>query len=434
MEIDSTWLVYVGPLILAWSAYLFWTKRAERQATSTAKEAEEAGLMEPASLHPIINPAFCIGCGTCVSACPEGKILGLVGGKAKLIEPSRCIGHGACAKACPMHAITLVFGTETRGVDIPFVGEDFQTNVPGIYIAGELGGMGLIRNAIEQGRQAMQSIISQKQTAPADILDVVIVGAGPAGISASLAAKEANLNFRTLEQDTLGGTVAHFPRGKLVMTAPAELPIFGKVSFRETSKETLLGFWQKVVNDTGLDINFSERVDAIETEDQGFRVVTPNHQYRTQAILLCIGRRGTPRKLNVPGEEANKVVYRLIDAEQYAGQSVLVVGGGDSALEAATSIAEQPGTDVTISYRGDGFTRAKQKNRDKVSAAVASGDLRVLLGSTVNEIQDGKVSIQMGTAPMVLENDAVIICAGGILPTGFLQSVGVEVETKFGSA
>ncbi len=434
--IDPMMLAYGAPLAMLWAGYAGLGKLRERRALAARKEAEDAGLTEPASLHPVIDPNFCIGCGSCVGACPEGRILGLVGGKAQLIEPSRCIGHGACARACPMEAIQLVFGTATRGVDIPQVDEDFQTNVPGIYIAGELGGMGLIRNAIEQGRQAMASIIAARgRPAPAGMHDVIIVGAGPAGISASLAAKEAGLDFLTLEQDSLGGTVAHFPRGKLVMTAPAHLPIYGKVNFRETSKEALLELWQKVVAETGLQINHGQRVDGIERMPDGsFEVITPKGRHRGRAVLLAIGRRGTPRKLGVPGEELSKVVYRLIDPEQYAGKAVLVVGGGDSALEAATSIAEQAGTDVTISYRSGSFSRAKPANRERIAAADSTGKLRVLMNSNVKSIGEDHVVIDAAGEEVRLANDAVIICAGGILPTGFLKAAGIHVETRYGTA
>ncbi len=427
-------LFYIVPILGVWVLIVTRAKLRGRSARRIKEAAEAAGLIEPASLHPKINPEFCIGCASCVTACPEGKIIGLVHGKAELIEPSHCIGHGACAQACPMQAIELVFGTERRGIDIPHVGPDFQTNVPGIYIAGELGGMGLIRNAIEQGRQAMQQIIDRRGERAGAPLDVVIVGAGPAGLSASLAALKDKLSFVTLEQDTMGGTVAHFPRGKLVMTAPAELPLYGKVNLRETSKEELMDFWTGVVNDTGLKITHSERVDSISREGGHFRVTTSKGEYLAGAVLLTIGRRGTPRKLGVTGEEQDKVVYRLIDPEQYRNQSVLVVGGGDSALEAAASIAEEPGTDVTLSYRGDGFSRAKQKNRDRVAGLEQGGRLRVLLSSQVREILPDKVVIECDGAPNSYKNDAVIVCAGGILPTAFLKSIGIDVETKHGTA
>jgi thioredoxin reductase (NADPH) len=436
MSFNPLLLTYAVPLVLIW-AFINWNNRRNAaHAIRVMHEAQEAGLTEPASLHPIIDPALCLGCAACVKACPEKSILGIIDGKAKLIEPSHCVGHGACATSCPTDAISLVFGTETRGVDIPFVSPKFETNVPGIFIAGELGGMGLIKNAVEQGRQAIGHAITKAKavSAPPDVLDVFIVGIGPAGISASLGAMDKKVRFRTVDQDTLGGTVAHFPRGKVVMTAPAELPIVGKVKFGEVSKEDLLSFWQGVVKDTGLELHTEERVEGIKKEDGIFHVTTTRGAYRAKTILLAIGRRGTPRMLNVPGEEMSKVVYRLIDPEQYRGQHVLVVGGGDSALEAAGSIADEEGTTVTLSYRAEAFSRARAKNRDRVTEAVASGRLEVILNSTVEQINTGEVILKTRDGPRAIRNEAVIVCAGGVLPTKFLQDVGIEVETKFGTA
>lgn len=429
---SEMWL-YSLPLLVIFSIY-FW-KRTVKQRTSRhiLEQAVAAGLTEPASLHPIIDHVKCLGCASCVKACPEKNVLGVIHGKAHLVDPTHCIGHGACKKACPFDAIELVFGTEKRGVDIPQVNEDFQSNVPGIYIAGELGGMGLIRNAVTQGVQAVESIrkldgIGSKE------LDLVIVGAGPAGIGASLAAKAAKLKFVTLEQESLGGTVSHYPRGKIVMTAPVKLPVVGKMQFRETTKEQLMEFWEEVVESTGLKISDNERVEGIEPDGAGFKIKTTQGNYQTRAVLLAIGRRGTPRTLGVPGENKSKVVYRLIDPEQYLNQHVLVVGGGDSALEAAVSIADEAGTTVTLSYRSEAFSRAKEKNRVKVENARKKGKLNVLMSSNVKQITDDKVVIEAGNEEITIDNDAIIVCAGGILPTPFLKSIGIEVETKFGTA
>jgi thioredoxin reductase/ferredoxin len=431
---DAMIIAYALPLVVIWALYLGLRKRSEVRSRATLDAAAEAGLLEPASLHPMIDPIKCLGCGACVRVCPEGDVLGLINGKAQLIEPSECIGHGACKSVCPRDAISLVFGTETRGVELPLVGEDFQTNVPGIFIAGELGGMGLIRNAIEQGRQAIESIRRLDGLGQPGFLDVFIVGSGPAGFSASLAAMQYKLRFRTIEQESFGGTVAHFPRGKLVMTAPATLPLIGKIKFREISKEKLLAFWSKAAKKTGLKINYGERVDAVVPTGRNFEVRTTRGVYRTRAVLLAIGRRGTPRKLDVPGEEQPKVVYRLIDPQQYRGKHVLVVGGGDSALEAAASIAEERNTRVTLSYRSEAFSRAKQKNRQRVEAAQQGGQLNVLMRSGVKRIGARDVEIEVGGKRKILQNDAVIVCAGGILPTSFLKSMGVAIETKYGTA
>jgi len=429
-------VIGVYPLAFAviGALYIALRKRAEARSRATKAAAEEAGLLEPASLHPKIDPVKCLGCGACTRVCPEGDILGTINGKAELVEPSHCIGHGACRTSCPCDAITLVFGTEKRGIDIPHVNPDFQTNVPGIFIAGELGGMGLIRNAIEQGRQAVDSIRKFDRHGSANAYDVIIVGAGPAGFSASLAAMQHKLRYLTIEQDSFGGTVAHFPRGKLVMTAPATLPLIGKVRFKEISKEKLLKFWENSASKTGLKVNYGEQVESIARFDNEFEVRTTRASYKTSSVLLAIGRRGTPRKLEVEGEDQAKVVYRFIDPEQYRRQHVLVVGGGDSALEAATSIADQPGTTVTLSHRSEAFSRAKVKNRERVETAEKSGRLKVLLQSKVKRIGRHDVEIEHKGARMKIKNDAIIVCAGGILPTAFLKSVGIEVETKYGTA
>jgi thioredoxin reductase (NADPH) len=434
MTLDPVFITYALPLAVVWTVYIGIRKKREARSIAKIVAAREAGLTEPASLHPSIDPSKCIGCGSCVRACPEGKILGLINGKAELVEPSHCIGHGACKAACPANAITLVFGTERRGVDIPHVDEDFQTNVPGIFIAGELGGMGLVRNAVEQGRQAVGSIQKLRGAGKSDILDLVIIGCGPSGFSASLAAMERKLRFVTIEQDSLGGTVAHFPRGKLVMTAPFTLPLAGKFNFKELSKEELVQLFEGIAEKTGLEINFGERVESIAPVGQHFAVKTTRATYRTHSVLLTIGRRGTPRTLGVPGEDQSKVVYRLIDPEQYRGQRVLVVGGGDSALEAACSVAEVPDTTVILSHRSESFSRAKIKNRERVEELANAGQLKVLLQSSVKRIDVKKIELEHAGQLHAIENDAVIVSAGGILPTPFLESIGVNVETKRGTA
>ncbi|MDH4134456.1 MAG: NAD(P)-binding domain-containing protein [Gammaproteobacteria bacterium] len=424
--------LYFVPLFVVMYWYLRRHRHQEATHAATLQESVQAGLTEPASLHPVIDPKRCLGSKACVSACPE-KAIGIIGGKAQLVNPAHCIGHGACKAACPHDAIQLVFGSARRGVDIPQVNPDFQTNVPGIFIAGELGGMGLIRKAVEQGRQAMESIAKLKRGE--ETFDVVIVGAGPAGISASLGAMEKKLRFVTVEQEAaFGGTVYHYPRNKVVMTAPVVLPMIGKMKFGEVSKEKLLEFWQGVVEKTGLRINFNERMETIRPQGNGFVVKTSKQEYRTRAVLLAIGRRGTPRKLDVPGEEQPKVVYRLIDAEQYRQRHVLVVGGGDSALEAALAIAGEPGTNVVLSYRSEAFGRVKEKNRQRLAEAEKAGRVKVLLKSNVKQIDRDKVTLDQEGKKIELRNDAVIVSAGGILPTPFLKEIGILVETKYGTA
>lgn len=425
------YLVPVAFVLFVLVRYVRKKKQHYEAAKQVLDEAVQAGLTEPPSLHPVIDPIVCCGSGACVRVCPE-KALGLINHKAVLINPTHCIGHGACAPACPVGAIKLVFGTEKRGVDIPQVKPNFETNVPGIYIAGELGGMGLVRKAAEQGRQAMEAIAKNKGHGKQ--LDVVIVGAGPAGLAATLGAMEKRLRSVTLEQeDSLGGTVYHYPRNKLVMTQPVVLPIVGKAKLGEITKEDLLEFWHGIVKKTDMKLNFNERVEKVMATEGGYLVKSAKAEYYTKNVLLAIGRRGTPRKLGVPGEETAKVVYRLIDPEQYSGKKVLVVGGGDSAIEAAVATAEQPHTKVWLSYRGDAFGRVKQKNRDRLAEAEREGRLTVLLSSNIKQIDKEHVHIDKDGETMCVENDGVIVCAGGILPTGMLKEMGIKVETKYGT-
>jgi thioredoxin reductase (NADPH) len=424
--------IYLIPILLI--AFFHIRKRQKNTfiALEHQREAIEAGLTEPSSLHPFIDATKCLGSGGCVHACPEGAI-GLIGGKAYLVNPTVCIGHGACITTCPHGAISLVFGTEKRGMDIPQVDPNFETNVKGIFIAGELGGMGLIRKAASQGTQAINTI--KKLKGSTNDLDVVIVGAGPAGLASSLGAIENKLRYVTLEQEaSLGGAIFQYPRNKIAMTAPVKLPIIGQIKMGEISKEALLEFWDGVVNKTGMKVNFNERMENITKTDNGFVVKTSKQSYETRTVLLAIGRRGSPRKLGVPGEDLPKVVYSLMEPEQYRNMRVLVVGGGDSALEAACAIADEPGTTVTLSYRSEAFGRGKPKNRDRLQALEAQGKIKVMLKSSVKGVTKDKVSLEYQGQIIELPNDAIIVCAGGILPTPFLKEIGIIVETKFGTA
>jgi thioredoxin reductase (NADPH) len=424
-------LIYFIPFIIILIAYIRHQSKQNAIGIKKLKEAKESGVSEPVSIHPVINPGRCVGSGACVTACPE-KALSIVKGKAVLTDPTHCIGHGACLAACPVEAIDLVFGTEKRGMDIPYVSPTFETNVPNIYIAGELGGMGLIRKAAEQGKQTIDSVAKNKNPTPQEY-DVVIIGAGPAGLSASLAAKEKKLNYITLEQEaSLGGAIYKYPRNKVAMTQPVQLPIVGKVEMHDISKEELLAFWLDIVDQHDINIQFNERMEKITINPSGFTIKTPTKTFQANNLVLAIGRMGTPRKLGVKGEDLPKVVYRLIDPEQYKNKKVLVVGGGDSAIEAALAIADQPNTEVTLSYRNNAFGRIKPKNQ--IYLEKAKNKLNIILSSNIDEIMSDNVSIKLeDNKQITIDNDAVIICAGGILPTPLLKELGIMVETHYGT-
>jgi len=415
--------------------YMRKQKRESKQVEAKIVIAKRDGMYEPVSLHPVIDEGSCIKTGACIAACPEHDIIGIKDGKAVTINASKCIGHGACFHACPTMAITLVIGTEKRGVELPHVNQNFETNVEGIYIAGELGGMGLIKNAVEQGKQAVENIVKSLKKAHNATYDLVIVGAGPAGIAAALTAKKHNLNFLIVEQDSLGGTVFTFPRQKIVMTSAMDLPLYGKVKLFETSKSALLELWNAALQKNDITIQENTKVESISSEDGHFKIVTLiGETITSKTVLLAIGRRGTPRKLGVEGEIQEKVAYRLLEPEDISGKNIMVIGGGDSAIESALLLADQ--NNVTLSYRNDVFNRIKPKNGEKIKDAMISGRVKVLFST--NPISINKDSVVLGTSKegeeLYVENDLVYIFAGGELPIQFLQKAGVEITKKFGEA
>lgn len=439
MELVIEKIAVYGSVILFCIVIVFIYLRKQKKDSKRVEEkiatAKLEGLYEPVSLHPVVDENSCIRTGACIAACPEKDILGIRNGKATTINASHCVGHGACFHACPTQAITLCIGTEKRGVELPHVNQNFETNVPGIYIAGELGGMGLIKNSVEQGRQAVENIVKSLRKDHEAKYDLIVVGAGPAGISASLTAKKHHLRFLTLEQDTLGGTVFTFPRSKIVMTSPMDLPLHGKVKLTETSKPQLLDFWKKVLEKNSITINENTKVEAIIGENGHFRVETlTGDNYTAKFVLLSIGRRGTPRKLGVEGETLEKVAYRLLEPEEIKGKDIMVVGGGDSAIESALLLADQ--NKVTLTYRNDAFSRIKPKNNEKIKEAMASGLVNVLFNTNPVKIEKDFIilSTKNEGEHLQIKNDLIYIFAGGELPTEFLKKVGIQITKKFGEA
>jgi len=432
----ENFLVYSLAAVLCIAAVALYLRKKSRESKivdEKIKKAKEDGLYEPVSMHPYVDVNSCIQTGACITACPEHDILGIRNGKATIVNASQCIGHGACFHACPTQAISLRIGTEKRGVELPHVNQTFESNVPGIYIAGELGGMGLIKNAVEQGKQAAENIVKSIKKNHNAKYDLVIVGAGPAGISASLTAKKNNLNFLLLEQDTLGGTVFTFPRKKIVMTSPMDLPLFGKIKLFQTSKTELLDLWQTVLKKNNITVRENSKVEKIVFEDNIFSLTTLKGEIITAStVLLAIGRRGTPRKLNVPGELKEKVAYRLLEPEAISDKHILVVGGGDSAIESALLLAEQ--NHVILSYRNEVFNRIKPLNSMALNKAIADGKLEVRLSSNLISIEDETVTLSVGkdSENLLLRNDQVYIFAGGELPTQFLEKAGIRITKKFG--
>ncbi len=406
--------------------------RRHRKSAAAIAEAEGRGVQVPLTLHPVINPDICIGSLTCLKSCPEGDILGVVNGAALLIHADHCIGHGKCAAECPVDAIKLVFGTSERGVDLPMVDEYFESSRAGVHIIGELGGMGLIKNAVTQGLQVAERLAQVMPKGSGSSPDVVIVGAGPAGLAAALRLRETGRSFRVLEQGSLGGTIANYPRQKVVMTEAFQVPFYGKLTKKLISKEELLSTWQRALHKGSVDIEEGVKVVGIEGGDGAFRVQTSRGSVDTRKVVLATGLRGTPRKLGVRGEDLPKVTYRMMDPEQYQGCDVLVVGGGDAALEAAMQLAEESDARVSISYRGENFAKCREANRAKMAGLVKARRLRALMNSQVDLITEDEAVLTVAASPVVLPNDFVIVNIGGELPVEFLSKLKISLDKHFG--
>lgn len=428
MESVLIWLTMLGLAGLCVGIYVLQFRRRRAADSVRLHQNRELGMDRPVGQYPLIDAGACIGCGTCVSACPEHDVLGIVMGRAVVINGARCIGHGKCAEACPVGAIRIGLGDITKRDDIPVLTPEGQTTVPGVWIAGELSGYALINNAVAQGRAVMEAIAKARGPrleGPSEILDVVIVGAGPAGMSAGLVAAEKGLSCVVLDQQGAGGTILQYPRRKLVMVQPVEIPGIGRLPKHEYVKEELLGIWEQLHRDGGLDIRVGPRVTGVKGRCGDFTVESTAGSWRAHHVVLALGRRGSPRRLNVPGEDLAKVAYKLIDAEAYRDRRVLVVGGGDSAVEAAMGLAHQPGCKVTLSYRKPELMRIKQRNAERFAELVRDGRIEFRGSTSVKAIQADRIVLDGPGGPIVLPNDEVFILAGGVPPFGLLRDIGV---------
>jgi thioredoxin reductase/Pyruvate/2-oxoacid:ferredoxin oxidoreductase delta subunit len=430
MDTLLTWLI--AGSVLGFFFIRYWRTHKRKEADAHASRERGALFSDgPKAQHPRIHTDACIGCGACIAACPEGDVLGLVDGKATIINGHKCIGHSLCDEECPVGAITMVMAKPSSGADTPFISEEHETSVPNLFIAGELGGLALIKNAVNQGRDCIDVIAQRIGASNAgslqkDVWDVVIVGAGPAGISASLRAAEHHMKALTLERETVGGTVSKYPRQKLVMTSPVEFPLHGRFSKTTLSKEDLLAFWEKIMQRVDLNIHTGEGVEAVQKDPDGLFTIRTSHRlYMARAVVLAVGRAGTPRKLGVKGEELPHVLYRLIEADHYTDKNILIVGGGDSAVEAAMGLAHQAGNKVTLSYRRSEFSRLKDRNAKRIQEHMASNKIEVLFNSMPMEFRTGNVLIETNGQARELPNDFVWIFAGGTPPDEFLKAAGV---------
>src|SRR6266850_5404938 len=419
-------IVVVVPMVL-------YQRRLKKRETQARASAEKGKLHSsgPQSQHPHIDATYCIGCAACTMVCPEGDVLAMLGGKAVIVNGHKCIGHSLCAEVCPVGAITMVLASPSMGADMAYLTPEHETTIKNMFIIGELGGLALIKNAINQGRHCVDTIANRlsamgsRRSVP-DVYDVLIVGAGPGGISASLRSIEKGLNYLTVDEGEMGGTVAKYPRQKLVMTSPVEFPTYGKFKKTELSKEELMAFWDKVLQRADFKFHEGEKVEDVKKGEDGiFTITTTKGQHHAQNVILALGKSGSPRKLGVKGEALPKVMYRLIEADHYINKKILVVGGGDSAIEAAMGLGHQVGNEVTLSYRKEAFSRIKERNSIRIEESIRKGKVKVIFNSSPVEFKEKSVLLEVNGKTEEIPNDYVWIFAGGEPPTAFLKKIGV---------
>lgn len=400
-----------------------------------------AGASAPALQIPHVDLTRCLGCGTCISACPEEDVLALVHGQAQVVRSHSCVGATACATECPTGAITVSpVATDVR-TDLPALTEDLEAvGTPGLFLAGEVTGLARIRTAVEHGTRVARTV-AERLAASADqdgthddAWDLLIVGAGPAGLACALEAKRLGLRFTVIDRDAEpGGTIAHYPRAKLVLAQALELPLFGKLKGRQFRKEQLMELWRQLAQEHELPIHHGVGFEGLEHDASGsFTARTSGGPVNARQVVLALGRRGDPVPLGVPGEELPKVAYGLIDARSHQGQRIVVVGGGDSAVEAALGLADQPGNRVTLAYRGETFFRVRRSNRERLQAAVDRGDLELLRRAQLERVEADSVHLAIAgdgeTEHRLVPNDRVFVLTGGKLPLDLLAQAGVSFD------
>ena len=389
----------------------------------------------PATLHPIIDTARCIGCESCVAACPEEGVLQMIQGKATLVRPQKCVGHGDCKTVCPEKAIELVFGTNSVAFEIPRLNSHYQTDVSGLHIAGELGGMGLIRNAVKQGQLAVRSMAVSPKVLE-NVYDLLIVGAGPAGMAAALEAKQRNLKFLLIEQDRLGGTIAHYPRRKLVMSSTLQMPLVGEVRFKRNTvlKEELIELWHRWHKQFSLPISLGEKLIDLQKEDEFFVAKSSKKTILSKKVLLCLGVSGSPRKLGIQGEEgAHNVYYRLDDPEQFKKLDLVVIGGGNSAAECAEALSEPHlHNRVKLLVKEKSMERANEENIKRLQLRKEQGHLEIFYETWVKSMNDKTLTVMSSSGEKTLPADFTFALIGQERPFQLLKSWGISIKQYFG--
>jgi thioredoxin reductase/ferredoxin len=428
-----TWVVPLalgGFAILLMAVFTMVSARRRHREMLVPLQATHAG---PQILVHDINDDRCTGCDACVAVCPT-NVLDLVANKSRVLRFQDCIQCEACMIACPTEALVMFpQGTMPPPLKIPEVDEFFQTVVPGQYLIGEVAGKPLVKNAANLGRAVIEHMLQSGLRSGAigrseTIVDVVIVGSGPGGLSAALSCLQRGLSYIVLEKEQiLASTIARYPKGKLVMAEPYDTVNYSLLPVFDSAKEQLIPIWQELLDRVGVQVRRGESVETIaRASDGAFEIRSTVGTYRAQRVVLSIGTRGKPRTLQVPGENLPKVNSLLEDPDEWRGRSVLVVGGGDSACEAALALSDA-GAKVMISYRGKGFNRAAPRNKQAMEQYAAEGRLKVKLGSQVLAFDPESVTLALGDGSQKrYPNDAAFVLIGADPPIQWLEKMGIR--------
>ncbi|MBK8237698.1 MAG: NAD(P)-binding domain-containing protein [Deltaproteobacteria bacterium] len=415
---------------------------ALRRLRAVARARVEVAPPERVRL-PLVDASTCIGCSACVDACPY-DVLELRDYVAQVVRAPDCCGLTLCEQRCPNGS--LVVTDREAAADRIALDADLQSrDVPGLYLAGDLTGLPLIRNAINQGAHAMRACAAALARGGArdpSRLDVVVIGAGPAGLAAALEAMRHGLSLQVFEQGSVAESVRSFPRGKLVFDQPLSIPLIGDLWLKESSKEELLGHWLRIVRARAVPVAEHHRVTAVTPLQGGGFAVQTLHDgvaatVHTRRVVVAIGKRGTPRRLPVelPDAVLDRVHYGLADARSFIDQRVVVAGLGDVAMEAAIALAHQRGTTVTIVHRGEGMTRGKARNIAELQRLVASGRIALRLGQQITAVTPEAIGLAGAGAGTWLPWDRLLVLIGSLPPWDTLAAMGVRrVDPEAGPA
>ncbi|MFN0112335.1 MAG: NAD(P)-binding domain-containing protein [Blastocatellia bacterium] len=458
--------------------------------------------------HPVINTATCIGCHACVDACPH-NVLAIVNGKATPIAIEQCMDDTSCQVECPTVPKSCIVVNTSKVIPerkVPKRDQQFMTNVPGVYLIGDVSGVPLIKNAINEGGGVVDWVVEDLKNAGKNgdtDYDVAIIGIGPAGLSATALARQRGLKYIAIEQDQVVGTIQQtYQAGKYVYFNPVEKPVNGGINLSGAgaTKEVMIGSWMETIRTNGLIINEYESCKSVKPAGNNFIIETEQDkskrkmQYSVRRVILAIGNRGTPMKLGVPGEDSrivttatemvmpafcnkcgdkrvgdfrfcqncgqqlvpklkqrpafedNKVKYKLTDPNDYSGKHIVVVGAGNSAIEAAVDLAAFRSDDgtkitgwrdntVTLIIRSNLKSDLKLGNKMLVYECIDEGKIKAFFGQTIKEVTPTEVALMSArerkpeTAKETarFQNDYVFALIGGEKPTKFLESIGVKI-------